>query len=191
MASIATSDSSHAVKRAAAAAANQRQRASIASEYAVLRNAARRASGPERSKAVTALQQAFHLTQAEASSATVAVARDSEDARITLSSLPSNGVCLNVHDVKSQSGSVGCTDTAFAGDAERPLAAVDYIGDDQWRVTVMLVDGITSMSVTDSSGTRDIAVSNNVATTVVSPGPFSLSWTAPDGTAQHLGATAG
>jgi hypothetical protein len=182
--STASSDSGNAAQQVTdRAAALQQVRTEVLGRFAVLHEPSHNTVGEALAKAHAIVQQSFRLTSAEAAQITTVTARDDPHARILVSSTQANGVCLSVHDVASNSGSVGCTDTAYAGDAARPLMAVDSVGGGRSRVTALLVDGISSLSVTDGTGvTADVAVSDNVATTVVPAGPLTLAWTAPDGT---------
>jgi hypothetical protein len=173
------------------AAALQRTRTQVLGRFAVLRDPSRRTAGEALDRARASVRQSFHLTAAEAAQVTTVTARDDAHARILLSSSPSYGICLSVRDVASHSGSVGCTDTAYAGDAARPLMSVDSVGGRRARVTALLVDGISSLSVTDKTGaTEEVAATDNVATTVVPAGRITLTWTAPDGTHHRFGTDA-
>jgi len=188
LASIASSDDGQAVGRAAALSET---RADTLQRYAVLQDPSRRATGETVAKAQSALAQAFHITPAESARAVVATAREDAAARVTVTGLQANGVCLSVSDHGSDSGSVGCTDTAYAGDAAHPLIAVDSVGEGRTRVTALLVDGISSLTVTGQDDARDVRVSDNVATAVVDSGPLTLSWTDQDGAEHRVSTTAG
>jgi hypothetical protein len=164
-------------------------RASVLDQFAVLRDTARSGSAvvsqPELAKLRATQQRMFGLSDDATSALRAAAARDDGTTRVLVSATTS-GLCLTVKDLRSGSGSVGCTDPASSGDAARPLASSDAVGDNRWRVTALLVDGVSDVTLSSSEGTRPLTVDNNIATAEVSSGTTFLRWLAPDGSPHEM-----
>lgn len=192
IASTASSDSGTVAEQGAKLSAQRAQlRAEALNRYSVLRHGSPAGSDAVLAKARSGAAEALGLSAAEAGGVVATVARADRDVRVVVSGTPAKGVCLDVRDAVRGSGSSGCADTALTGDATKPLVSVDLIDGDRWRITALLVDGISTLSLTAGGQTRDVAVADNVATTTLGSGPFTLRWVAPDGSAHALDGSAG
>jgi hypothetical protein len=113
------------------------------------------------------------------------VARSDRDVSV-LVGLGDDYACLVVRSPVSGTSSTGCTDLTTAADGARPLASVDLVRPRRWRVTAVMLDGVDTVVVTNSAGTRSLAVVNNIATALVPAGATRLEWTTADGAAHRL-----
>lgn len=154
--------------------------------FAVLRDASGRADGPAAARARAVLKTSFpDLTDAEAAQATTVSARDTTGAEVLVTG-SEKGVCLVVRDAVNHAGGGGCTDAVDAVDPAKPLVSTDYLGDGRSRVTALLVDGISSLTISNAAGTTTLPVTGNVALDTIPSGPSTLQWVTPDGSQHRL-----
>ncbi len=92
------------------------------------------------------------------------------------------GVCIGVSEKASSNNSAACTTPASAKDAAHPMVNTTLLDAGRYRVTALLIDGISSVVLTDVGGTaKTVDVTNNIANTVLTHAPSSMRWTLPNG----------
>jgi len=93
-------------------------------------------------------------------------------------------VCLAVDSGTSESS--GCADTASAVAAAKPPISVDFLEGGQFRVSGLVVDGVTDVRVLTGSAATAAPVQTNTFSVVVAEAPTAVEWTGPSNTRYRL-----